>query len=164
MAKRSRQDFEPLSEPENIGEAPAVSVIRFSASSPPPSSKFLQLDPHSPSSGEASSQTEMKCSLPPHREPLSFPSLESYEVHYNKTHLNRCLECRKNFPTEHFLNLHIEENHDALVSVRRERGEKTVSYPLPSVVILLMNQVWLFCGRLRSQVFYATEETHAPGR
>jgi len=67
----------------------------------------------------------MKCSLPPHRETLSFPSLESYEVHYNKTHLNRCLECRKNFPTEHFLNLHIEENHDALVSVRRERGQKT---------------------------------------
>jgi hypothetical protein len=26
------------------------------------------------------------------------------------------------------LNLHIEENHDALVSVRRERGEKTVSH------------------------------------
>jgi len=45
--------------------------------------------------------------------------------------VNRCLECRRNFPTEHFLNLHIEENHDALVSVRRERGEKTVSHNPP---------------------------------
>lgn len=39
--------------------------------------------------------------------------------------MNRCVECRKNFPTEHFLNLHIEENHDALVGVRKDRGERT---------------------------------------
>ncbi|TVY26138.1 Zinc finger protein [Lachnellula hyalina] len=118
MAKRSRDDFEPPSDLDNLGDTPAVSITHFSAS------KFLQLDPDS-SSGETTHHTEMRCSLPPHRETLSFPSLEIYEVHYNKTHLNRCLECRKNFPTEHFLNLHIEENHDALVSVRRERGEKT---------------------------------------
>jgi hypothetical protein len=128
MAKRSREDFEPFSESEHLGEAPALSVTHFPTSTSSPSSKLLQLDLDN-SSGEASSnQTAMKCSLPPHRETLSFPSLESYEIHYTKTHLNRCLECRKNFPTEHFLNLHIEENHDALVSVRRERGEKTVSY------------------------------------
>jgi len=126
MAKRSREDFEPLSESEILGDAPAVPVAHFSTPNAPPSSKLLQLDPNT-SSGEAL-QIEMKCSLPPHRETLSFPSFESYEIHYNKTHSNRCLECRKNFPTEHFLNLHIEENHDALVSVRRERGEKTVSY------------------------------------
>jgi len=67
----------------------------------------------------------MICSLPPHRQTLSFATYEEYEVHYLKTHTNRCTECRKNFPTEHFLNLHIEENHDSLVSVRKERGEKT---------------------------------------
>lgn len=42
--------------------------------------------------------------------------------------MNRCSECGKNFPTELFLNLHIEENHDALVAARRERGEKTVCF------------------------------------
>lgn len=42
--------------------------------------------------------------------------------------MNRCSQCGKNFPTERFLNLHIEENHDALVATRRERGEKTVRY------------------------------------
>jgi hypothetical protein len=68
----------------------------------------------------------MRCSLPPPRQVICFSSYEEYEVHYNKTHVNRCLECRKNFPTEHFLSLHIEENHDAIVGVRKERGEKTV--------------------------------------
>ncbi|KAH8434629.1 uncharacterized protein LDX57_012271 [Aspergillus melleus] len=42
-----------------------------------------------------------------------------------QTHVNRCSECGKNFPTGHFLSLHIEENHDPLVATRRERGDKT---------------------------------------
>ncbi|KAJ5099769.1 hypothetical protein N7532_006770 [Penicillium argentinense] len=67
----------------------------------------------------------MHCELPPHRETLSFASYEDYEVHYLQAHVNRCSECSKNFPTGHFLNLHIEENHDALAAARRARGEKT---------------------------------------
>ena len=124
MAKRSREDFEPLS-------LVSGSVGDYTASMPlsnledtqeqVSSSKIVQLD--SPS-GQG---LEMRCSLPPHRQTLLFASYEEYEVHYNKTHVNRCMECGKNFPTEHFLNLHIEENHDALISVKRERGEKTVS-------------------------------------
>jgi len=78
-------------------------------------------------SGVKPPSTEMICSLPPHRQTLSFTSYDEYEVHYNKTHVNRCLKCRRNFPTTHFLNLHIEENHDALVSVKKERGERTYS-------------------------------------
>ncbi|CAG7555385.1 unnamed protein product [Fusarium equiseti] len=69
----------------------------------------------------------MRCNLPPHREPLSFRSYDEYEVHYNKSHTNRCLECRKNFPSEHLLNVHIEEYHDPLVSVKREQGQHTYS-------------------------------------
>lgn len=130
MAKRSREDFEPLSESEILTDAAAEPVAHFSSRVPSP--KVLQLDPDS--TGEPRPANEMRCSLPPHRETLSFSSFEAYEVHYSQTHMNRCLECRKNFPTEHFLNLHIEENHDALVSVRRERGEQTVgSLPLPFV-------------------------------
>lgn len=68
----------------------------------------------------------MRCSLSPHKEALPFASYEDYEVHYLQAHVNRCAECGKNFPTGHFLQLHIEENHDPLVGVRRERGERTV--------------------------------------
>jgi len=69
----------------------------------------------------------MRCSLPPHRDPITFSSYEEYEVHYAKAHVNRCLECRKNFPTEHFIGLHIAENHDPLNEARKARGEKIVS-------------------------------------
>ncbi|KAH7321574.1 hypothetical protein BKA65DRAFT_608779 [Rhexocercosporidium sp. MPI-PUGE-AT-0058] len=127
MAKRSREDFEPSSpESESTGEpsASARSVIHPNTLQIPSStSKFVHLGPES---GEVPA-TEMRCSLPPHRGTLTFASFEEYDIHYAKTHTNRCLECRKNFPTEHFLNLHIEENHDAMVSVLRERGEKTYS-------------------------------------
>jgi hypothetical protein len=129
MAKRSREDFEPSSpESETTRESTpsARSAVHPSTISVTSNTlKFVHLDPDG---GEAPPVTEMRCSLPPHRQTLNFSSFEEYDVHYAKTHVNRCVECRKNFPTEHFLNLHIEENHDALISVRRERGEKTVSY------------------------------------
>ncbi|KAM0804688.1 hypothetical protein BDR22DRAFT_799566 [Usnea florida] len=67
----------------------------------------------------------MKCSLPPHHEALSFSTFEDFEVHYAKEHAHRCSECRKNFPTEHFLGLHIHENHDPLAAARRAKEEKT---------------------------------------
>ncbi|OCK94830.1 uncharacterized protein K441DRAFT_705353 [Cenococcum geophilum 1.58] len=66
----------------------------------------------------------MKCLLPPHQ-PLSFSSYEDYDVHYQKNHVNRCSECHKNFPSDHYLGLHIAENHDSLNEARRARGEKT---------------------------------------
>ncbi|KAI9040235.1 uncharacterized protein KD926_008436 [Aspergillus affinis] len=102
------------------------------------------LDPRSRSSSPASSTTSlgrtkihlgdpantasavMHCSLPPHRGALSFSSYEEYEVHYMQTHVNRCAECGKSFPTGHFLSLHIEENHDPLIATKRERGDKTM--------------------------------------
>ena len=67
----------------------------------------------------------MHCDLPPHKETLSFATYEEYEIHYAKSHTNRCSSCGKNFPTTHFLNLHIEENHNPLREVLAARGEKT---------------------------------------
>jgi hypothetical protein len=67
----------------------------------------------------------MRCSLPPH-EPLAFDSFDAYDVHYKQTHMNRCSECQKNFPDEHFLHLHIAENHDPLNAAKRDKGDKTV--------------------------------------
>ena len=69
--------------------------------------------------------TTMRCQLPPHCT-LSFTSREEFESHYAKDHVNRCSQCQKNLPSEHFLELHILENHDALVEARRARDEKTV--------------------------------------
>lgn len=74
------------------------------------------------------SKIAMRCSLPPHsREALSFTTYEEFEVHYQKAHTNRCLECHRNFPSEHLLNVHFEDCHDAFSAVRREKGEHTVS-------------------------------------
>ncbi|KAF5620691.1 c2h2 type zinc finger [Fusarium sp. NRRL 25303] len=91
----------------------------------------------------------MRCNLPPHREPLAFRSYDEYEVHYSKSHTNRCLECHKNFPSEHLLNVHIEEYHDPLVIVKREQGQHTAS-PIP----------WLSIDRYES----ATDPLHSSTR
>lgn len=88
--------------------------------------KFVHLDVDSAVSDQPA---VMRCSLPPH-EPLSFDSFEAYDVHYQKTHMNRCAECQKNFPDEHFLYLHIAENHDPINAAKRDQGEKTVGSSL----------------------------------
>ncbi|QSZ35619.1 hypothetical protein DSL72_008489 [Monilinia vaccinii-corymbosi] len=128
MTKRLRdEEFDDPSSPDaDIIATPGTSKIRdtqaTSTSNPPTPSKILHLGPDA---GEGLSV--MRCSLPGHHRALSFLSYDDYEVHYKQSHMNRCLECRKNFPSERFLNLHIEENHDALVSVRKDRGEKIYS-------------------------------------
>jgi hypothetical protein len=132
MVKRSREDFDTPStadskdSPENsINSQPLEPPSRIEANVTG-NSKLLHIDTEG---GEAPTATEvMRCSLPPHaRQTISFSSFEDYEVHYNKTHVNRCSECQKNFPTPHFLDLHISENHNPLVEVLKDRGERTVS-------------------------------------
>jgi hypothetical protein len=68
--------------------------------------------------------TSMRCLLPPHK-PITFSSYSEYETHYAQIHSNRCSECKANFPTAHFLEVHIAENHDPIIAAQRERGEKT---------------------------------------
>jgi hypothetical protein len=87
-------------------------------------SKITELDESA--ADESSSLPAMKCLLPGHIEPLVFQSYAEYEVHYAKSHTNRCNECKKNFPSDHLLNIHIEECHDAFAAVLREKGEHTV--------------------------------------
>jgi hypothetical protein len=70
---------------------------------------------------------EMKCSLPPHKTVTIFRTYQEYETHYAMAHSNRCVQCHKNFPSSWFLDLHIEERHDSIIEVKRERGEHTVS-------------------------------------
>ncbi|KAE8410905.1 hypothetical protein BDV36DRAFT_289183 [Aspergillus pseudocaelatus] len=118
MSKRSRS----ISRSSSVGQLPETgskpSSPSFSITSVEQSKKHI--------SDSVNSGTEvMHCSLPPHRETLSFPSYDDYEVHYKQMHVNRCTACGKNFPTDRFLNLHIEENHDPLIAAKRDRGEKT---------------------------------------
>ena len=132
MVKRSREDFETLPpDSDNPGDIEAGTKLVDNPSKvtdqPSTSPKIVLLDSESRIVQSASG---MICALPPHRESLSFATYEDYEVHYLQTHTNRCAECWKNFPAEHFLNLHIQENHDSVISVRRERGEKTASLVL----------------------------------
>lgn len=93
-----------------------------------PAAKIAELD----LSDNDSRDIEMHCSLPPHKGSLVFSTYSEYETHYRDQHTNRCVECRKNFPSAHLLGLHIEETHDSFAQAKRERGERTVSFTVPS--------------------------------
>ncbi|KAK4155908.1 hypothetical protein C8A00DRAFT_13118 [Chaetomidium leptoderma] len=94
-----------------------------------PAAKIAELDL---SDNDNNRDINMRCSLPPHREPVVFSSYSAYETHYRDQHTNRCAECRKNFPSALFLSLHIEETHDSFAQARKERGERTVSPEISS--------------------------------
>src|ERR1700742_1282406 len=102
-----------------------ISHVRPRSDSTPAgrASKYIHLE----TLGESSSphSTTVLCSLPPHQ-PMNFESFEDYEIHYNQNHVNRCVACQKNFPTAHFLELHLAENHDPINEAKKERGEKIV--------------------------------------
>jgi hypothetical protein len=88
-------------------------------------SKYQEID----DSEENATETILpfpSCNLPPHK-PMKFTSFDDFEVHYQQTHVNRCFTCHKNFPSGHYLDIHIAENHDPINQIRKERGEKTVS-------------------------------------
>lgn len=115
MSKRSRE--------ESTSDADHASVISSAQSSNNGSEsahtpKYTSMEP------TKRGETAMRCVLPPHKT-LKFASVSEYETHYQKEHSNRCVECQRNFPTAHFLDLHIAENHDPLVAALRERREKT---------------------------------------
>lgn len=115
--KRSREHEDYL-DSDSEASQPEVSLR--------PVSKYTELDPTAERNGQEPDAAAMRCSLPPHKEPLSFRSYDEYESHYQKCHAHRCLECRKNFPSEHLLGIHIEECHDPLIVIKRDRGEHTV--------------------------------------
>lgn len=128
MAKRSRSNSyldEQISDPS---QSPISDPVLSTTTKVPPTKITI---PSPEPSVETQNQQIMRCSLPPHKDTITFSNYDDYESHYLKTHVNRCSECGKNFPTQHILNIHIEENHDPLILARRDRGEKTVSTKLP---------------------------------
>ena len=97
------------------GESPTPESIGSSRS------KITEIDPSQAIDGEGAA---MNCLL--HSQKLTFSTYDEYEAHYNTSHLNRCLECKRNFPSARLLSVHIEDSHDPLVALKRERGERTV--------------------------------------
>lgn len=114
MSKRSREvSFSPSgSDSEADEEVESVSRLKFNALAP---------------TEEHGTCPMMHCSLPPHRQALDFSSIEEFETHYAKEHSNRCSACDKNFPSAHFLSLHIDEKHNPLRAELESKGEKTYS-------------------------------------
>lgn len=110
--KRSREPEEDL-EPSSTDQQDVAIV---------PVSKIVGLDDDRANEGP---KPEMRCSLPGHPPGLTFASYKDYESHYNKAHTNRCLDCRKSFPSSHILDLHIDEFHNVLTELKKEKGEAT---------------------------------------
>lgn len=50
-----------------------------------------------------------------------FDTLEGYEHHYNSLHRHVCSSCKRSFPTNHLLDIHILEWHDSLFQVMAEK-------------------------------------------
>lgn len=119
--KRSREPEEHLEFDPQVGDSPHLADVDVDLR---PVSKIAGLDS---AVEDEEAEFVMRCSLPPHKEPVGFRFYDEYETHYHQFHTNRCIECRKNFPTDHLLNVHIEECHDPLARVAREKGEHTYS-------------------------------------
>jgi hypothetical protein len=120
MSKRSRDAYFSLESEKSPSPACEDGLDAMENLTPP--TKYSQTDSDAAASLPAK---VMECILAPHREAIRFNSQEAYEVHYAEEHTNRCKTCSKNFPTSHYLDLHIEENHNALREELAARGEKT---------------------------------------
>ncbi|KAI8641922.1 hypothetical protein BD408DRAFT_443907 [Parasitella parasitica] len=55
---------------------------------------------------------------------LKFPNILAYELHYEAAHRNVCSVCRKIFPGEDWLQLHLDEFHNIILQLKKDRGEK----------------------------------------
>ncbi|CAD0204556.1 unnamed protein product [Chrysodeixis includens] len=55
-------------------------------------------------------------------------SLLEFENHYNSCHRYSCAQCKKVLPSPHFLDLHIQENHDSFFAVLSERKPSYCCY------------------------------------
>lgn len=55
---------------------------------------------------------------------LVFSTHDEYENHVLGHHFHQCSECKRRFPSDGYLQVHIEENHDPFFRIRKEKGEK----------------------------------------
>ncbi|XP_023323226.1 uncharacterized protein LOC111697435 [Eurytemora carolleeae] len=62
---------------------------------------------------------EFSCQVPGCQE--RFKQLYQCEQHYNAAHKHSCSVCKKSLPSNHLLELHLQENHDSFFSVLAEK-------------------------------------------
>ncbi|CAH7690296.1 expressed protein, partial [Phakopsora pachyrhizi] len=71
------------------------------------------------------------CSLPPTCEdtPVTFSSNSEFESHYRSHHQFVCSGCENQriFPSQSFLNLHLNECHDPILKLKLQQGQKIFS-------------------------------------
>ncbi|CAX41009.1 zinc finger protein, putative [Candida dubliniensis CD36] len=54
----------------------------------------------------------------------AFENYQQYHLHVLSTHEHTCESCQKVFPNKNYLSLHIDENHNPLLQIKQERGDK----------------------------------------
>lgn len=65
------------------------------------------------------------CSIQP-CENTPFLNYSSYESHVLTNHTHNCLQCKKRFPNENLLEIHIEENHNPFFDIKKDKGRKYI--------------------------------------
>lgn len=55
---------------------------------------------------------------------IKFSSQDEYEAHILGYHYHLCNECKRRFPSDAYLQVHIEENHDPFFQIKKEQGQK----------------------------------------
>lgn len=69
-----------------------------------------------------------------------FDTLEGYEHHYNTLHRHVCSSCKRCFPSNRLLDIHILEWHDSLFQVMAERECMVMSTPEMSMIMMTYKQ------------------------
>ncbi|KAI9488764.1 hypothetical protein BDB00DRAFT_29862 [Zychaea mexicana] len=67
---------------------------------------------------------EQKTCVELHKQPIAFFTTAAYEAHYETHHKHVCSACHKRFPSAHWLQLHLDEFHNVLIQIQKERGDK----------------------------------------
>ncbi|KAJ2806438.1 hypothetical protein H4R20_001692 [Coemansia guatemalensis] len=81
---------------------------------------------------ENSTRQTITCHDPPCHGSARFPTVLAYERHYDQMHRNCCSLCNAALPSAHWLDLHIQECHDAFFRARVARSEKPYQCFLPA--------------------------------
>jgi hypothetical protein len=74
------------------------------------------------------------------------------EDHFNSCHAFACAECRRCFPCEHLLDLHVSENHDVFFKVKAEK-EPMVRFARNIVFQINLYQRWMMNTNYKIVIF-----------
>ncbi|KAJ2722188.1 hypothetical protein GGI07_003465 [Coemansia sp. Benny D115] len=69
----------------------------------------------------------------------SFPNAMAFERHYDQMHRNVCSLCYAVLPSSHWLDLHLQESHDAFFDARLARGDALFACFLPTCACVFVS-------------------------